>query len=159
MKSLPCIAEVPFVDVDYCQFTDWTGPWGYQNTPELGVDPGFFALKSRVCHPPTCPNTFEHNGRWVHREKLGGRHMRFNQRRKFRIPEGVFRYLCNSPDPEVVREVATNLCKMGFQPTKRIRFEDENFGPNRSDLPPYFGVGEFKYAGIFRFCEKNLEFC
>ncbi len=51
--------------------------------------------------------------------------MRFNQRQKFRIPEGVIRYLCSFPDLEVVREIATNLWKMGFQPTKRVRFEDE----------------------------------
>ena len=51
--------------------------------------------------------------------------MRFNQRQKFRIPEGVVRYLCNFPDPEVVREIATNLWKMGFQPTKKVRFDDE----------------------------------
>ena len=30
------------------------------------------------------------------------------------------------PDPEVVREIATNLWKMGLQPTNKIRFEDEN---------------------------------
>ncbi len=30
MKSLPSMVEVPFVDVEFCQFTDWTGPWGYQ---------------------------------------------------------------------------------------------------------------------------------
>ncbi len=33
--------------------------------------------------------------------------------------------MCSFPDPEVVREIATNLWKMGFQPTKRVRFEDE----------------------------------
>ncbi len=54
--------------------------------------------------------------------------MRFNQRQKFRIPEGVVRYLCSFPDPEVVRENASNLWKMGFQPTKRVRFEDEESG-------------------------------
>ncbi len=54
--------------------------------------------------------------------------MRFNQRQKFRIPEGVIRYLCSFPDPEVVREIANNLWKMGFQPTKRVRFEDEESG-------------------------------
>ena len=37
----------------------------------------------------------------------------------------MVRYLCNFPDPEVVREIATNLWKMGFQPTKKVRFEDE----------------------------------
>jgi hypothetical protein len=51
--------------------------------------------------------------------------MRFNQRHKFRIPEGVVLYLCSFPDPEVVREVATNLGKVGFQPTKRNAFVDE----------------------------------
>jgi hypothetical protein len=51
--------------------------------------------------------------------------MSFNQRHKFRIPEAVIRYLCSFPDPEVVREIATNLWKMGFQPNKRVRFEGE----------------------------------
>ena len=37
----------------------------------------------------------------------------------------MVRALCNFPDPEVVREIATNLWKMGFQPTKKVRFEDE----------------------------------
>jgi hypothetical protein len=71
------------------------------------------------------PHVPQHLGAQGDREKLGGRHMRFNQRQKFRIPEGVIRYLCSFPDLEVVREIATNLWKMGFQPTKRVRFEDE----------------------------------
>ncbi len=37
----------------------------------------------------------------------------------------MIRYLCSFPDPEVEREIATNFWKMGFQPTKRVRFEDE----------------------------------
>jgi hypothetical protein len=33
--------------------------------------------------------------------------------------------LCSFPDSEVVREIATKLWKMVFQPIKRVRFEDE----------------------------------
>ncbi len=51
--------------------------------------------------------------------------MRFNQGQKIQIPEGVIWYLCSFPDTEVVREIASNLWKMCFQPTKRVRFEDE----------------------------------
>ncbi len=69
--------------------------------------------------------------------------MRFNQRQKFRIPEGVIRYLCSFPDPEVVWEIATNLWKMGFQLTKRVRFEDEkDEGEELVQFPPSVAPSE-----------------
>ena len=46
MKSLPCMAEIPFVDVDYCQFTDWTGPWGFQKPTRVWGGPHIVALKT-----------------------------------------------------------------------------------------------------------------
>ncbi len=137
------------MDVDYCQFTDWTGPWGYQKPTRIWAGPHIVALKNRLCHPPTCPNTLEHNGRLVHREKLGGRHMRFNQRQKFRIPEGVIRYLCSFSDPEVVKEIVSNLWKMGFQPTKRVRFEDEeNGGEELVQLARHIATSEHAEAFV-----------
>ncbi len=75
--------------------------------------------------------------------------MRFNERQKFGIPEGVIQYLCSFPDPEVVREIATNLWKMGYQPTKKVRFEDEkNDGEELVQLARHIATREHAEAFV-----------
>ena len=57
----------------------------------------------RLCDQATCPNTRLVDGQMVHRERLGGNHIRFGRKKKYRITEKLIRYLCGFPDPEVVR--------------------------------------------------------
>ncbi len=57
-----------------------------------------------------------------------------------------------------------NFCCQGYTPWVPPPLHTHGgkrwiFGPNRCDLPlPYFGIGEFKYTGIFRFWDFFLIF-
>jgi hypothetical protein len=79
MKTLPCMAGMPYVELDYCQFSNWTDNWGYRKPTRFWAGPHVESLKPRLCDPASCANTLEQDGRWVHREKLGGNKMRFRR--------------------------------------------------------------------------------
>ena len=52
-----------------------------------------------LCDMLTCPNlTNGVSGRKVHKEKLGGNHIKFTRNQKYRIPPDLVRYLCGFPD-------------------------------------------------------------
>ena len=65
-------------------------------------------------------------GHLGHRESLGGNHIRFSREEKYRIPEGVIRYLCGFPDPVVVERVTRYLRAMQFSPFNEVRDQDLN---------------------------------
>jgi hypothetical protein len=68
LKSRPFMEGIPFVDVDYCQFSDW----GYQKPTRIWGHPQISKLKPKLCNPFICPNVYvtEKNTR-KHREALG----------------------------------------------------------------------------------------
>ena len=82
--------DIPYVDVDYCQFSDWgykapTRIWGCQKIAELAP---------KLCDPNTCTNlVMFKNGRRRHRESLGGNHIRFTPYQKGRFPPKLVDYL------------------------------------------------------------------
>ena len=125
LRTLPCMTGIPHVDIDYCQFSSWADDWGYRKQTRFWGGPHVATLKDHVCDPATCPNTVERDGRWVHREKLGGKRMRFGRNKKYRIPEGAIRYLCGFPDPEVVRQVTQQLSRMGIHAVPQVHFLGE----------------------------------
>ena len=89
------MANIPFVDVDYCQFSHW----GYQKPTRIWGDPSISELTAQTCDGKTCANLVERpNGRKGHREILGGYKMRFSRNEKYRIPEKLIYYLCGWPD-------------------------------------------------------------
>ena len=88
-----------FVDVDYCQFSDW----GYQKPTRIWGSPLISKLNPKLCNFYTCPNvTLTEKGTRKHREALGGTSMKASVKQKGRIPPGVIDYLLTaiSPDPQ-----------------------------------------------------------
>ena len=84
------------------------------------------ALEARLCDPATCTNVRDReNGHRGHREILGGNHMRYSTRMKYRIPEGVIRYLCGFPDPDLVAAIRDDLSRMRLSLFDTVRFEHE----------------------------------
>ena len=82
-----------FVDVDYCQFSDW----GYKKPTRLWVSPSLSKVANVVCDPHTCSEMVDgKRGRRVHREHLGGKHMKFSTRQKERMPSALVNYLLQS---------------------------------------------------------------
>ena len=86
----PYMAGIPFVDVDYCQFSDW----GYQKPTRVWGDYSVTTLEPCLCDGHSCAKLVQRpNGRLGHREVLGGNHMRFSRRKKYRVPEALVEYL------------------------------------------------------------------
>jgi hypothetical protein len=89
LRKRSCVQKLPFIDVDYCQFSDWGYPkptrfWGSENLAKLS---------DRVCDGRTCPNLVPGEGERCHREKLGGYGMQFGTQKKWRTPKELVEYL------------------------------------------------------------------
>ncbi len=69
LKSRSVIQGLPYVDLDYCQFSDW----GFQKPTRIWCCSRVAKLPNRKCDPMTCPNMVAQlHGRKRHRERLGG---------------------------------------------------------------------------------------
>ncbi len=82
MKTLPCMADIPYVDLDYCQVSTW----GYQKPTRFWGGAHVQELEPRLCNTATCPNIQLVDGRRVHHDRLGGNNMHFSREKKYRIP-------------------------------------------------------------------------
>ena len=61
------MTDIPFVDVDYCQFSHW----GYQKPTRVWGDATIQNIKPRLCDGQTCPNLEDRgNGRKGHQKFL-----------------------------------------------------------------------------------------
>ena len=89
LKTRPFMKNLPFVDIDYCQFSDW----GYQKPTRFWGSPNLGLLAHVRCPGRTCLNVVVDDTGVHHREKLGGNHMKFNTTQKGRIPPKVIDYL------------------------------------------------------------------
>jgi hypothetical protein len=88
LKHRPFMKNIPFLDIDYCQFSDR----GYQNPTRLWCCERITNLPKRVCDPQICPNTVQA----LHRERLGGYQMKFSTRAKLRTPSTLVDYLLSA---------------------------------------------------------------
>ena len=52
LKNRPYMKGLPYVDVDYCQFTDW----GYQKPTRIWGSPSLGFLGNVLCDRKTCSN-------------------------------------------------------------------------------------------------------
>ena len=90
LKTRPIMDHIPYVDIDYCQFSDW----GYQKPTRFWGSPNIVQRPNVVCDFHSCPNCIDGPyGRKRHRLRLGGYKMQFSTRQKGRIPEKVVEYL------------------------------------------------------------------
>ena len=99
LRTRQLLDGYPYVDVDYCQFSDW----GYNKPTRFWGSPNVVGKESRVCDHQTCPNLVDGPcGRKRHKYRLGGLKMKFSTKQKGRIPEAVIEYLveeCVAPGP------------------------------------------------------------
>ena len=92
-----CVSHLPFIDVDYCQFSEW----GYQKPTRIWGSENLGRLQHKVCDGQTCSQMVEGaNGYWRHRERLGGRAMKYSTYHKWRVPEKLVSYLLSVLDHE-----------------------------------------------------------
>ena len=93
LKSRDFMKGARFLDVDYCQFSDW----GYQKPTRIWCCAQIARLPSRLCDGSTCPQLeVGPTGNLRHRERLGGNEMKFSQRQKGRMPAALVDYLMSA---------------------------------------------------------------
>jgi transposase InsO family protein len=87
----PYMQGIPFVDIDYCMFSDW----GYRKRTRIWGSACIASLKSRLCDG-TCGHVVEEypGGPKRHEVWLGGRGPQVSWKDKIRIPERAVAYLC-----------------------------------------------------------------
>ena len=122
LREQPYMAGIPWVDVDYCQFSDW----GYKKPTRIWGGEHLKELKDCLCDPMTCPNVRRRwDGRRVHRLMLGGNDMRVTRREKCRIPEGLVRYLLQVPELGHMLLIQARLAVMQLNALPEVRFGGE----------------------------------
>ena len=90
-----CVQGLSYVDLDYCQFSDW----GYQKPTRFWGSENLHLLQDRICDGISCPNLVPgQNGPRKHKERLGGPNMRVSTHLKWRVPEKLVLYLLSVLD-------------------------------------------------------------
>ena len=93
LSTRPCIQNYSYIDVDYCQFTDW----GYQKPTRIWGSENLTNLPNKICDGKNCPNLIQGKGfKKRHKEQLGGYRMRFSTYQKWRMPEKLVEYLISA---------------------------------------------------------------
>ncbi len=116
---------IPYVDVDYCQFSGWgfmkpTRFWGSAHVRELAPV---------LCNPETCPNIVQGKRHW---RPLNGPIGGSKKALTYPIPEGVVEYVSGLCPLEEVRLQQVGVANLAETPpgdlgvrSKRVRFQIE----------------------------------
>ncbi len=90
------MANMDFVDADYCQYSDW----GYQKPTRFWGSADVAHKKLKLCdfrHNRKCPNVDPETGR--HRVQLSSKHCNLPRILKYRIPPDLVRALATPEEP------------------------------------------------------------
>ena len=90
LRTRGILDKYPYVDIDYCQVSDW----GYHKPTRFWGTPNVVGRPNLRCDFQTCPHLIDGpTGHKRHRNRLGGLKMKFSTRMKGRIPEKAIEYL------------------------------------------------------------------
>ena len=119
LKDRPMMQNLPFVDIDYCQFSDW----GYRKPTRFWGCSSLGKLPSVKCPGKTCPNVVVDGESYRHKKKLGGNNMKFGTTQKGRIPPNVIDYLLQEGEySKVARKKRPRVqCDKGYKLCPRFR--------------------------------------
>ena len=78
---------------------------------------------------------------------MGGNHIRFSRNQKYRVPEGVTRYLWGFPDPNVILKVVKYLKGTRFSSLPELRFPDDD--EEQLELVAKYVVGSEHEPNLF----------
>lgn len=93
LGTRPFMTNLPYVDTDYCQFSEW----GYMKPTRFWGSPQLSDLANVKCDMRNCINLEENDkGQYSHRERLGGMDMKFSPRQKGLVPSTLVDYLLSS---------------------------------------------------------------
>ena len=93
LKSREVVQGLPFLDLDYCQFSDW----GYQKPTRFWCCEAIARLPPVVCNLQTCTNVIRReDGKLKHKIVLGGVGPKATTKEKCRVPAAVTKYLLSA---------------------------------------------------------------
>ena len=122
---------IPYVDIDYCQFSDW----GYQKPTRIW---GCLQTKvpDKVCDGRTCPNLrpgppLKAGHLKRHKERLGGNELKLSPLMKGRIPSRAIEYIMNWTGLEQAT-IGRDRSTPGSSP-----FSDQTDEPDAAALRPH----------------------
>ena len=121
LKNRDMVKKLPFVDLDYCQFSDW----GYQKPTRFWGSENLGKLKHVTCPGRACKNVVQDAEGVRHKEKLGGNNMKFNTTEKGRIPPTIIDYLLQEGEyaPSKWKKPNVNVRVKGYKVHPKIRTE------------------------------------
>ena len=120
LREQPMVRDLPFVDIDYCQFSTW----GYQKPTRFWGSPHLGELPHKKCPGKRCKTFVLVDGKFRHRERLGGDVMHFNTTQKGRNTTPlVVDYLIRDGEfaPSVVPKSKLLERRKGFRLDPKIR--------------------------------------
>ena len=85
LKTRPFMKHLPFVDIDYCQFSDW----GYQKPTRFWGSTNLGLFAHVRCPDRSCLNVVTDDTGFHHKERLGGNTMKYKTTLRGRIPPQV----------------------------------------------------------------------
>ena len=124
LKNREVVEGIPFVDADYCQYSDW----GYKKPTRFWGSKNLVGRAGKLCHPAECKNCIRGKyGKFVNRERLGGKNVRMNKWAKGRIPERLVDALLGLDEKSVAvidtKMQEKNLGKVAKMP---VNFAEKN---------------------------------
>ena len=140
--------DYPWVDVDYCQFSDW----GYQKPTRIWGTVQH--LDNVTCDGKTCPHLIP--GTQRHQVSLGGANKRLGRKEEYRVPSAVVEYLITGRRP------ALHILP-GFERTSEVRrvgVGDVVIGENMEKgktQGPFMRVGVILPGGPIRVLEALMD--
>ncbi len=93
LKERDIMSNIKFIDVDYCQFSEW----GYKKPTRIWCCEQIAQLNNVLCDKRTCNQVYTTpQGQTRHKERLGGNNMNFTARLKGRTPPLLVDYLLSA---------------------------------------------------------------
>ena len=113
--------DIPFVDVDYCQFSDW----GYQKPTRFWGSANLGELPHVKCPGNSCKYVSQTLHGSQHLERLGGNEMHYNTAMKGRIPPKVIDYLIRDGEyaPSRLPKSKLKFRQKGYKVDPKIRLK------------------------------------
>jgi hypothetical protein len=134
-----CVQDLPYVDLDYCQFSSW----GYQKPTRFWGSDKLLQLDDRICDGTNYTNLVP--GEKKHWERLGGYGMKTGTGEKWRVPENLVSYLLSvlkktEKFPNFVREDYTVRIKFVKEIEKKfgVKADRDCFASAQNSRCPEF---------------------
>ena len=129
LKERDIMSNIKFIDVDYCQFSEW----GYKKPTRIWCCEQIAQLNDVLCDKRTCNQVYTTpQGQTRHKERLGGNNMGFTARLKGRTPPLLVDYLLSAVSLKVGAPRAPQTPKAKEMQEGEVALEAE-FPPSWSD--------------------------